>query len=59
MADKYKCDPADRARALKRLRQVIKTKDEQEFMMILRELGIKDEDPACSRALKLFRDGKF
>jgi len=59
MADKYKCDPADRARVLKRLKQVLKTRDEREFMSVLRELGIKDEDPRFSRAVKLFREGKF
>ncbi len=59
MADKYKCNPADRGRILKRLKQVLKTKDEREFMSILRELGIKDEDPRFSQSVRLFREGKF
>ena len=59
MADKYKCNPADRGRILRRLKHVLKTKDEREFMSILRELGIKDEDPKFSRSVRLFREGRF
>ncbi|HEX2714255.1 MAG TPA: hypothetical protein VHM88_18840 [Candidatus Acidoferrales bacterium] len=38
------------------LRKIIKYGDEREFMQVLRDHGIMDEDPRFAEILKLFRD---
>lgn len=56
MPDKYKLKREERATLLRDLRIIFECDDEREFMRILRQSGIKDEDPRFSEIVKLFRD---
>jgi hypothetical protein len=56
MAEKYKLTTAERNALLRDLRQIFKAGNEREFMQILRNHGIKDEDPRFAEIVKLFRD---
>ena len=56
MPDKYKHTWAERNALLRDLRQILKFGDEREFMQVLRNHGIKDEDPRFAEIVKLFRD---
>jgi hypothetical protein len=58
MPDKYKLTRARRFALLDELGRILKRGDERDFMQILREHGIKDEDPRFSEYVKLFRDLK-
>jgi hypothetical protein len=53
---KYKHTRAERNALLRDLRKIIKYGDEREFMQVLRDHGIMDEDPRFAEILKLFRD---
>ena len=54
--EKYKIPWAER-RALRRyIRWIYDCNNEGEFMQILRNHGIKDEDPRFAEIVKLFRD---
>ena len=55
MPDKFKHTKAEIASLLRDLQQIFKYGDEREFMQVLRQNGIKDEDPRFSEILKLFR----
>jgi hypothetical protein len=54
--EKYKPTRAERSALLRDLRMIYECGDEREFMRILRQRGIKDEDPRFSEILKFFRD---
>ncbi len=41
---------------LRELRNILKYGDEREFMQVLRERGIKNEDPRFAQIVKVFRD---
>jgi hypothetical protein len=56
MTDKYKFTWKEWNALLRDIRQLLKSGDEREFMQILRDRGIKDEDPRFSEIVKLFRD---
>jgi len=56
MADKYKCTWAERNALLREIKWILKADNELEFMQILRNHGIMDEDPKFAEILKLFRD---
>jgi hypothetical protein len=58
MPDKFKHTRSERNALLRELRQIYQYGDEREFMQILRQHGIKDEDPRFSEIVKLFRDVK-
>jgi len=56
MPDKYKHTWAERNALLRDLRRILKYGDEREFMRVLRNHGIKDEDPRFAEIVKFFRD---
>jgi hypothetical protein len=56
MPEKYKLTREERSALLRDLRKIFECDDEREFMKILRQRGIKDEDPRFSEILKFFRD---
>ena len=56
MPEKHKLTAAERNDLLRDLRQIFKAGNEREFMQILRNHGIKDEDPRFGEIVKLFRD---
>jgi hypothetical protein len=56
MTDKYK--HRERDSLLRDLKKLIKHEDDREFMKLLRDLGIKDEDPRFAEAMKLFYEAK-
>lgn len=56
MPDKYKHTWAERNALLRDLRQILKSGDEREFMQVLRNHGIRDEDPRFAEIVKFFRD---
>jgi hypothetical protein len=53
--DKYKLTYKQQRDLLNELRRVYRRNDEREFMKILRQNGIKDEDPRFSEILQFFR----
>ncbi len=58
MPDKYKYTWAERNALLRDLRKILKSGDEREFMRVLRNYGIKDEDPRFAEIVKLFREAR-
>lgn len=59
MADKYRHTRTERRELLRRSKNIIAWKDERELMQLLRELGIKDENPRFSQIVMAFRAGKI
>jgi len=58
MAEKYKHTLAERNALLRDLNRLRRTGDEREFMQMLRNHGIMDEDPRFAEIVKLFRDSR-
>jgi wyosine [tRNA(Phe)-imidazoG37] synthetase (radical SAM superfamily) len=58
MQKKHKFTRAEWNSILRDLRRIYGRNDEREFMRILRQRGIKDEDPRFSEIVQLFRDLK-
>ncbi len=58
MPKKYKFTRAEWNSLLRELRRIYNRNDEREFMRILRQRGIKDEDPRFSEIVQFFRDLK-
>jgi len=56
MPDKYKFTWTERNTLLRDLKRIYSGNDEREFMQILRNHGIMDEDPRFAEIVKLFRD---
>jgi hypothetical protein len=54
--EKYKLTHAERAALLRSLLKLLRTRDEREFMSVLRKRGIKDEHPQFAEMVKLFRE---
>jgi hypothetical protein len=55
MVDKFKHTREERNALLRDLRRVYKHNDEREFMQVLRNHGINDEDPRFEEILRFFR----
>ncbi len=58
MPDKYKHTWAERNALLRDLKRLRRSGDEREFMQVLRNHGIMDEDPRFAAILKLFRESR-
>lgn len=58
MPDKYKRTWAERNALLRDLYRLRRTGDEREFMQVLRNHGIMDENPRFAEIVKLFRDSR-
>jgi len=56
MPEKYKLTREERGALLRDLRIIFECGDEREFMRILRQRGINDEDPRFSEIVRFFRD---
>lgn len=56
MPEKYKLTWAERKTLLRDLRRIYNGNDEREFMQILRDRGIMDEDPRFAEIVKFFRE---
>ncbi len=56
MPDKYKYTWAQKNALLRDLRWIFKSGNEREFMQVLRNHGIMDEDPRFAEIVKLFRE---
>jgi hypothetical protein len=56
MPDKFKHTWAERNALLRDLSRLRRTGDEREFMQVLRNHGIMDENPRFAEIVKLFRD---
>jgi hypothetical protein len=56
IAGKYRHTPQERAALLRELRWILDANNEQELMRILREQGVKDENPRFAAVVKIFRD---
>lgn len=55
MVEKFKYTREEINALLRDLRKVYKHNDEREFMQILRDYGITDEDPRFPEIVKFFR----
>jgi hypothetical protein len=55
MAIKFKHTYAEQNALLRDLRKIFKYGDEREFMQVLRNHGIKDEDARFAEVVKMFR----
>ncbi len=55
MPDKYKHTWAEKNALLRDIRRILKSGDEREFMQILRNHGIMDEEPRFAEIVKSFR----
>ena len=56
MVDKYKFTWTEWNALLRDVKHLLVSGNEREFMQILRDHGIKDEDPRFAEILKLFRE---
>jgi len=56
MSEKYKLTRAEMNALLRDLRNIFKYGDEREFMQVLRNRGIKDENPRFAELVKFFRE---
>jgi len=56
MPDKYKQTRTQRNALLRDLRHIYESGDEREFMQVLRNHGINDQDPRFAEIVKFFRD---
>jgi hypothetical protein len=55
MVEKFKHTREEINALLRDLRRVYKRNDEREFMQVLRNHGIKDEDPRFAEIVRFFR----
>jgi hypothetical protein len=55
MVEKFKHTREEINSLLRDLRRVYKRNDEREFMQVLRNHGIKDEDPRFAEIVRFFR----
>ena len=55
MPSHLKYTHAEKVALLRELRRIYKRNDERDFMRILRQYGIKDEDPRFSEIVRFFR----
>ena len=53
---KYRHTPQERAALRNELRLILRANNERELMQILRNEGVKDENPRFSAVVKLFRE---
>ena len=55
MVEKFKHTREEINALLRDLRRIYKRNDEREFMQVLRNRGIKDEDPRFAEIVRFFR----